>query len=92
MKKSFDFPSVFEDKLINLPESKREVFARELSDARGLELDINPIKGNFDIEHLTKIHEYLFQDSSTHAGVVRGYGISASMFYIFSFHGKSLNI
>ena len=76
MKKSYKFPSVFEDKLSDLPESEREIFGRELSDARADELDMNPIKGDFDIEHLAKIHEYLFQDSSTHAGVVRGYGMN----------------
>jgi cell filamentation protein len=76
LKRSYNFPSIFEDKLSNLPESEREIFGRELSDARADELDINPIKGNFDIEHLAKIHEYLFQDSSTHAGVIRGYGMN----------------
>lgn len=78
MKKSYKFPSVFEDKLSDLPESEREIFGRELSDARADELDMNPIKGDFDIEHFAKIHEYLFQDSSTHAGIVRGYSMNKS--------------
>lgn len=76
LKRSYKLPSIFEDKLSDLPESEREIFGRELSDARADELDTNPIKGDFDIEHLAKIHEYLFQDSSTHAGVVRGYGMN----------------
>jgi cell filamentation protein len=76
LKRSNKFPPVFEDKLSGLPESEREIFGRELSDARADELDINPIKGDFDIEHLSKIHKYLFQDSSTHAGVVRGYDMN----------------
>ena len=49
---------------------------RKLSDARALILEQTPIKGNFDIKHLAEIHEYLFQDVSTHARVVRAYGMN----------------
>ena len=31
--------------------------------SRIAELDVNPIKGNFDKEHLLKIHGYIFQDA-----------------------------
>ena len=70
------FPPVFEDKLTGIPESDRDTVGRQFSDVRAKELELNPIKGDFDIKHLAKIHEYLFQDSSTHAGVVRGYGMN----------------
>ncbi|MCF6191378.1 MAG: Fic family protein [Cocleimonas sp.] len=70
------FPLVFEDKLTGIPESNRDTVGRQFSDIRAKELEHNPIKGDFDIKHLSKIHEYLFQDSSTHAGVVRGYGMN----------------
>ena len=70
------FPPVFEDKLTGILESDRDMVGRQFSDVRAKELELIPIKGDFDIEHLAKIHEYLFQDSSTHAGVVRGYGMN----------------
>lgn len=70
------FPPIFEDKLTGIPESDRDMVGRQFSDIRAKELELNPIKGDFDIKHLAKIHEYLFQDSSTHAGVVRGYGMN----------------
>jgi len=72
------FPPVFEDKLIGIPESDRDKVGRQFSDVRAKELELNPIKGDFDIKHLSKIHKYLFQDSSTHAGVIRGYGMNKS--------------
>ncbi|BCG66069.1 MAG: hypothetical protein methR_P3945 [Methyloprofundus sp.] len=71
-----EFPPVFEDKLTGIPESDRDAVGRQFSDIRAKELDASPINGNFDIEHLTEIHRYLFQDSSTHAGVIRRYGMS----------------
>ena len=71
-----DFPPVFEDKLNALPETERDTVGRELSDARSDELAQNPVNGNYDLKHLAAIHKHLFQDVSTHAGVVRGYGMS----------------
>ncbi len=38
---------------------------------RILELKVNPIKGNFDLEHLKKINGYIFQDSPAVAGKFR---------------------
>lgn len=38
---------------------------------RLLELRIKPIKGNFDLEHLKKIHHYIFQDVYEWAGKLR---------------------
>lgn len=47
----------------------------ELKDKRSfkrvLELAVNPIKGNFDLEHLKKINAYIFQDSPDVAGKFR---------------------
>lgn len=76
MEISNQFPSVFEDNLNDIEEADRESVGRKLSDVRANQIDVNPIKGNFDIEHLAKIHKHLFQDSSSHAGVVRGYGLN----------------
>ena len=38
---------------------------------RLLELQMNPIKGNFDFNHLKKIHKYIFQDLYDWAGKPR---------------------
>ncbi len=43
----------------------------ELSFIRISELIENPIKGNFDLEHLKKINAYIFQDSPENAGKFR---------------------
>ncbi|MDG6896391.1 Fic family protein [Volucribacter amazonae] len=47
----------------------------ELKDKRSfrriLELQINPIKGDFNLEHLKKINSYIFQDSPDVAGKFR---------------------
>ncbi|MFZ7283946.1 hypothetical protein ACLSZW_09735 [Avibacterium avium] len=47
----------------------------ELKDKRSfrriLELQVKPIKGEFNLEHLKKINGYIFQDSSDLAGKFR---------------------
>ncbi|MDQ7016117.1 MAG: Fic family protein [Gammaproteobacteria bacterium] len=70
------FPSLFEDKLIGVPESERDTVGRQFSDIRAKQLALNPIKGDFDLKHLSEIHQHLFQDSSTHAGVIRGFAMN----------------
>ena len=51
----------------------RELFQVEVEYAgiRLLELQGNPIKGNFDFKHLCKIHKYIFQDLYSWAGKIR---------------------
>jgi cell filamentation protein len=44
--------------------------------ARLVELDVNPIKGQFDVSHLRAIHRYIFQDVYEWAGEVRTVNIS----------------
>ena len=54
---------------INLVElNERE---REIALTKQLELEINPIKGNFDYQHLKDIHKKLFEDVYTFAGLDR---------------------
>ncbi len=72
MKTSTNFPLLFEDKLTKIPEQERDGAGRMLSDLRADELEQSPIKGCFDINHLSKIHKYLFEKVSTQAGVERG--------------------
>ena len=49
---------------------------RELVSFRLVEINEKPIIGSFDLEHLRKIHKYLFQDLYDWAGEVRNYNIS----------------
>jgi cell filamentation protein len=42
-----------------------------MSTARLGELRLQPIKGNFDLEHLKRIHQYIFQDVYPFAGQIR---------------------
>ncbi len=53
----------------------------ELSFERLVELNENPIKGNFDKEHLCKIHEYLFQDLYDWAGKYRNVYMAKNQSY-----------
>ncbi|RAX55595.1 cell filamentation protein Fic, partial [Helicobacter monodelphidis] len=41
---------------------------REISNKKTIELNANPIQGNFDYQHLKDIHKYIFQDIFTWAG------------------------
>lgn len=43
----------------------------EYAGTRLVELQNNPIKGNFDFKHLCKIHKYIFQDLYSWAGKIR---------------------
>ncbi len=49
---------------------------RELVSLRLAELNEKPIKGSFDLNHLRKIHAYLFQDVYAWAGQIRTYNIT----------------
>lgn len=44
---------------------------RDFVSLRAFELTEKPLKGNFDFEHLKKIHKYLFQDIYSWAGDIR---------------------
>jgi cell filamentation protein len=46
-------------------------YERKYVTPRLVELKQNPIEGNFDLDHLKKIHEHLFQDIYTWAGNIR---------------------
>ena len=43
----------------------------DAASARSILLQLNPLKGNFDSDHLKRIHAYLFQDAYTWAGHFR---------------------
>lgn len=71
-----NFPAVFEDKISSEYSPESEKMGDNLARSRSLELKETPIKGNYTIQHLSKIHKHLFQDVSSVAGVVRNYNMN----------------
>lgn len=57
-----------------------QVYESVYSTLRAMELIQNPIQGSFDMEHLKKIHGYLFQDVYPFAGQIRSETISKDSF------------
>ncbi len=51
--------------------SKKNQFERKITKIRIDRIKENPIKGNFDFEHLAKIHYAIFKDLYDHAGKLR---------------------
>ena len=51
---------------------------RKLTQLRLNDLISSPIKGNFDLSHLQKIHQFLFQDLYSWAGEIRTVDIAKS--------------
>lgn len=49
---------------------------REITALRIAKLKDNPVKGNFDLKHLQKIHKYIFSDIYSWAGEIRTVNIS----------------
>lgn len=75
------FPRAFEDKLNSaLSAQAKEKLSRALSQARAVELESNPVAATFDRKHFSEIHRRLFQDVSSHAGVIRDYDLSKDGF------------
>lgn len=57
-------------------EEQAEKYERLCATGRIIELKENPIKGDFDFEHLKKIHKYIFQDIYEWAGKSREVNLS----------------
>ena len=56
----------------NIQDAKELLNAEVLyTGIRLMELQKNPVKGNFDFKHLCKIHKYIFQDLYSWAGKIR---------------------
>jgi cell filamentation protein len=49
---------------------------REITSTRLTQLEVKPVKGNFDLQHLQKIHHLLFQDVYSWAGALRTVNIA----------------
>lgn len=66
----------------------------EYTGARLVELQQHPIKGNFDLKHLCKIHKHIFQDLYSWAGKIRTIDIGkGNMFcYVQNINGYAESI
>lgn len=75
--------------LINLPGIKDQDtldrFERGRTALRLAELKVKPIKGGFDLEHLKKIHQYIFQDVYPFSGQIRTTNIGKNGFWFADF-------
>ncbi len=68
--------SVLKNKLGLTNQDKLDQFEAEITTLRLVELQENPIQGNFDLEHLKKLHFHIFQDVYDWAGQIRTVDIS----------------
>ena len=66
--------------LINKLDIKDDSLLREAEELysaqRLLELAVEPLMGNFDLQHLQRLHHYIFQDLFPFAGLIREENIS----------------
>jgi cell filamentation protein len=67
----YDNSSVIENKLGLQDQDKLDTFEADITALRIIELDNNTIQGQFDLEHLKKIHFHVFQDLYDWAGEIR---------------------
>ncbi|MBT2293751.1 Fic family protein [Paenibacillus albidus] len=58
-----------------------DIFERNRSALRLMELQAKPIQGNFDLKHLQTIHKHLFQDVYPFAGNIRTTNIGKDNFW-----------
>lgn len=58
-----------------------DIFERNRSALRLMELQAKPIQGNFDMKHLQVIHKFLFQDVYPFAGNIRTVNIGKDNFW-----------
>ncbi|MGG3471540.1 Fic family protein [Neobacillus pocheonensis] len=82
MNSEYTYPGT--DVLVNLADIRDPKvlhdFERGRTALRQIELDIIPIKGSFDLEHLKAIHKHLFQDVYPFAGQLRTVNIAKNGF------------
>lgn len=57
-----------------------QLYEQKISKIKLAELAMNPIKGNFDLNHLQSIHKYIFQDIYPFAGQIREEDIAKDQF------------
>jgi cell filamentation protein len=72
------------DVLINIPglrdQKQLDAYERLVTADRLRQLELRPLKGNFDLEHLCSIHKFIFKDIYPFAGELRNEDISKGNF------------
>ena len=72
------------DVLINIPDlrdqKQLEAFERLVTADRLRMLELRPLRGNFDLDHLCRIHKFIFKDIYPFAGELRNEDISKGSF------------
>jgi cell filamentation protein len=72
----YENTEILKNKLSLKNKEELEEAERYITKLRQMDLEITPIKGNFDLDHLKKIHKKLFDDIYYFAGVLRKVEIS----------------
>lgn len=67
----YDNSSVLKNKLGLQDQDKLDAFEADITALRIVEFDNNPVEGQFDLEHLKRIHFHVFQDLYDWAGKIR---------------------
>lgn len=71
-----DENGILRNKLQCQTQSELDELEKMLTFTRIVELQEDPVKGNYDLDHLKKIHQYIFQDIYEWAGKLRTVDIS----------------
>ena len=73
--------STLRNKLGITDQNKLDAIERDLTAIRTLQLEQNPINGNFDLKHLKGIHRFIFGDIFEWAGSLRTVNISKGVLF-----------
>ncbi|MCT4574099.1 cell filamentation protein Fic, partial [Bacillus thuringiensis] len=68
---TYDGTDVLKNKFGIKDQAELEELEKLITTAKIAELEIKPIPGNFDLDHLKKIHKHIFEDIYEFAGQIR---------------------
>lgn len=77
---TYEGTEVLKNKFDIRDQKELDEFERLITTAKVAELELKPIKGDFDLEHLQKIHKHIFGDIYEFAGKIRQENIAKDYF------------
>ncbi|WP_308201654.1 Fic/DOC family protein [Bacillus thuringiensis] len=77
---TYDGTDVLKNKFGIKDQAELEELEKLITTAKIAELEIKPIQGNFDLDHLKKIHKHIFEDIYEFAGQIRQENIAKDFF------------
>jgi cell filamentation protein len=77
---TYDGTDVLKNKFGIKDQAELEELEKLITTAKIAELEIKPIPGNFDFDHLKKIHKHIFEDIYEFAGQIRQENIAKDFF------------